>query len=523
MLALSLCAALLAAAPAPSWKEAALSNDDRARSELLARLRAKGLPGLYAVQDLVAGAPDDATRARAIRALGELDNPAAEWALRAELRRPSPAVAAAAVRAAAKLGLRALERPVAARVGDPDPDLCAALVEAGPLFPAVLEAARAAIEDPGSPARRLAGLRIARGAGLPLPAGDARRLAADPSPEIRLLASEALEASDAGAAEAALEPLAALPGPLGDSALAEIARLGRPEGLARLEALAKGPDPALASRAAAALGGSLPGLPRLLALRGRSPTLGAAVDAALATHPPASAELAALLCGQDDRAAEEAAALLAARPDGVEPLDRCLQTASPAASRCALALADSPLGATRFAQALDSVDAKVRAIAAWALASTKRRPTVSALGSLAVDPAPAVRVAAALGLGRLGADGVPLLRSLLGDRDGEVRAAAAEPLTEILPPAELATLCARSASDDAVRPHLFGALPKLPHAAALLLLLAELQRGSAVERRRAIDLLAHDDDPKAYDALMQVASRDPDPATRQKAAEILGN
>jgi HEAT repeat protein len=161
-LALPILAVLLAApaTPTPSWKADALSDDASVRAPVVARMRAKGRPGLYAIQDL--------DRARAIRALAELGDPAAEWALFLELRRPEPPVAAAAIRAVTALRLETLGKPVAARVGDPDPDLCAALGQAAAMVPAVAAAARQALAN-AAPEAQLSGLEVLVAAGLQTP------------------------------------------------------------------------------------------------------------------------------------------------------------------------------------------------------------------------------------------------------------------------------------------------------------------------------------------------------------------
>ncbi|MHB1844585.1 MAG: HEAT repeat domain-containing protein, partial [Deltaproteobacteria bacterium] len=249
--------------------------------------------------------------------------------------------------------------------------------------------------------------------------------------------------------------------------------------------------------------------------------------AALLAAAPApirsSSELLAQAEGDDVTASRAAIDALASRPDGVPLLDRCLRELGSASARCALGLANARPTPAAFTVALESVEPRTRALAAWALASSTEAPSLDALSGLAVDPAPAVRAAAALGLGRLGAAAVPILRTLVDDRDPAVRSAAAEPLAEILSPDELAALATRTADDDAVRPRLMTALPRLPRPAALGLLLAGLRHGSADERRQAIEQLARFDDPRAFDALMQVASRDPDATTRRRASELLGN
>ncbi len=503
---------------APSWKAELLSDDAAVRAPALARLRAKGRPGLYALQDLVARAAEPNERAKAVRALGALGNPDAEWALRGELKQP-PVVAAAAVRAVVALRLTRLRNLVVARVGEADPDLAAALGESAALFPAVTDAARALLSD-ARPVAQLAGLRILSAAGEIPSEADARRLAASPLPEAALLAAELLAPSDPQAAEAVYAQLAVGPEPLAARAARDLVKLGTPGSLAALEALAR--TPGSAERAVAALAASPQGLTHLLVLRAADPSLQAIVDRSLAGHPPAVADLRVVVSAADDRASRMAVALLAGREDGVAALDACLRAQGPDARRCATGLT-GPLAAKVLERALDSVDEQVRALAAWARASADEKPCLDALGPLAVDPSPSVRAAAALGLGRLGPAGVPLLRVLVHDRVDRVRSAAAGQLAEILPGGELAELVRRTVDDDAIRPELLPALARLPSDAAVTLLIEDLRRGNVAERRQAVAQLARFNDPRAYDALMEIASRDPDADARRMAARILGN
>ncbi len=509
-------------ASASGWKADILSDDPAVRGSVVARLHAKGRPGLFAVQDLVTHAPDLEARVRAVRALGELGDPDAEWALRAELRRPEPEVVAAAARAAAALRLDGLSKLLAARVGDPDAGLCAALGAAVSVFPSVAAAAHAAAANT-SPQIQLAGLRVLAGAGVPVTADEARAALRSPLPEARLIAAQALAPIDPAASDAALEGLAVVTDPVGAEAAMRMARLGRPGLLRDLERLAAGKSAMLATRAIDALAGSPTGLAALLRLRAETPALAAEVDRAFGRRPPTTADLLAVLGDGGLDAAESAGKLLSTRADGLAALGHCLETLSPGADRCATGLAGGPGGAAVLDRALGSVDANVRRLAAWAIASSPIAPPLRVLSGLSLDPAPAVRAAAALGLGRRGAEGKPLLSVLVEDPDHEVRAAAAEQLAELLGPDELVRLVARSLDDDAVRPALIPALARLPSHAALSLILAELRRGNSVERRMAVEELSRFNDPAAFDALMQVASRDPDPGTRRRAAEILGN
>ncbi|MHB8419976.1 MAG: HEAT repeat domain-containing protein [Myxococcales bacterium] len=512
-------AVLALALASPSWQAQVLSDDAAVRAPALAHLSAKGRPGLYAIQDLVARAPGAADRARAIRALGELGDADAEWALRAELRQTDPTVAAAAVRAAARLRLARLHGPVAARVGDPDPTVCDALGFAAGTFPEIVDAARAALAGT-EPTAALAGLRILAAAGTAIPAADAQRLLGSPLPEASLLAAEVLAPTDAAAAEAVEAKLAAGPEPLGGRAALDLARLGSPDALAALEALARGSG--TAERAVGALAATPRGLVSLLALRGRESELGPLIDRVFASRPPAIADLLAVVHAADDRTARAAVALLSGRPEGVAALDACLRQLGSDAERCALGLT-APSAAPVLKRALDSVDDRVRALAAWACASSDGKPMLEALAPLAVDPSASVRAAAALGLGRLGAEGTALLRTLVHDPSDRVRSAAAGQLAEILPDAELAELVRGTLDDAAVRPQLLPALARLPAGAAVTLLIESLRRGTPAERRQAVTQLARFNDPRAYEALMQVASRDPDTDARRLATQILGN
>jgi HEAT repeat protein len=518
-LALPILAVLLAApaTPTPSWKADALSDDASVRAPVVARMRAKGRPGLYAIQDLVTSQTVPADRARAIRALAELGDPAAEWALFLELRRPEPPVAAAAIRAVTALRLETLGKPVAARVGDPDPDLCAALGQAAAMVPAVAAAARQALAN-AAPEAQLSGLEVLVAAGLPIPSADAHRLVASPLPAVRLIAAGALEPE---AAEPVYEALAVEPGALGDRAALDLAKLGTPVAINALSTMAgKG---VATKRAIAGLASTPTGLVALLGLRDQSASLADEIDARFARQPPATADLLAVGQGPQGPAARSALHLLATRADGVRALDGCLRALGDHADRCAAGLAATPEAAETLARALDSVDAHVRAVAAGAIASASEKPKLGTLASLAADPETDVRAAAVLGLGRLGQEGFPLLQALVCDPNDEVRAAAAEQLARQLPAEALATLVARTVEDDAVRPHLLSALVRLPAAAAEQLLFAELRRGKPDERRQAVKQLARFNDPRALDVLMTVASRDPDADTRTVAAQALGN
>ncbi|HUB10263.1 MAG TPA: hypothetical protein VMB50_24880, partial [Myxococcales bacterium] len=290
---------------ASSWQANVLSDDPAVRASELAHFRAKGRAGLYALQDLVNRAADPAERARAIRALGELGNPDAEWALYLELKQSTPGVAAAAIRAVTALRLVKLQSAVAAHVGDPNENLTAALGESAELFPKVIEAARSRLVEP-RPEAQLAALRIFAAAHAAVPESDARRLLASPRPEISLLAAEALAATDAAAAEAVEAKLAAGPDPLGSRAAFDLAKLGTPEASEALEALAR--TPACPERAVTALASTAGALPVLISLRANESSLRPLIDRTLSRHPPAVAVLLAVAGGSDDGMAAAAVA-----------------------------------------------------------------------------------------------------------------------------------------------------------------------------------------------------------------------
>jgi HEAT repeat protein len=515
LLALSLLAA------APGWKGEVLSDDPAIRAPALARLHEKGRSGLYALQDLVEKSADDAEHARALRALGELGDPAAEWELLLQLRQPSPHVLAAVVGAAARLRLPNLAHQIAEKVGNPDAELCAALGEAAKIFPAVAEKARAALSSK-QPDEQLAGARILVAAGLPLNADIAKQLIGSANPDLRFAAAVALQSGDP---DAAIDALAALAGsPHEAEAVALLGKLSTPHALERLQALAA--DPAHAQVAIAALAGSPGGMRLLLTKRAAAdlPTAQAtAIDAALNAQPHAPEWLLKLLGDPDDTVARAAAVRLCARPAGLAALARCVETQSSAAPRCAAGLAGSANATVEVARALQSPEPAVRLLMLGAIRAAAQSPTLDELTPLAVDPSDDVRVALPAAVGRLDAAGLPLLQAMVKDVSPAVRQAAATELVRLLPEDKLRAFAAAGLKDSAVRSAVLSAVSRLATADALRLLIADLGAPDAKERRQVMSMLAHYNTPEATQALMDSAAKDADPLLREYALTLLGN
>ncbi len=505
----------------PAWRAEILSDDPQVRSTALAKLRARGRTGLYLVQDVVEKAADSKERALAIRALGELGDPVAEWELRLQLKQPSPHVRSAVVEAATRLHLQGLTRTLAEQVGDPDPELCSSLGAAAKLFPPIAAHARTALgSEKGD--EQLAGLRVLGAAGLPLEDDVARKLVGSTRPEVRLAAAVALAARDP---DASVDVLAGLiPGPEETHAIEALGKLATPHAFQRLQALVG--QPTRAQAALTAIASSAAG-ERVLLWRRSAAGLpkgdAAAIDAALDGQPHTPEWLVKLLSDPDETLAQAAAARLAAHPDGVTALSHCLEALSPEAKRCAAGLAGSPLAAAEVKHALRSSEAHVRLLMVGALATAAATPSLEVLAPLANDSSEDVRATLAAALGRLEAGGIPLLSSLARDGDPGVRKAAATELVRLLPADQLHAFATEALTDPPVRSAVLSAAARLSTADAVHLLIADLSAPEAPERRQAMTLLARYHAPEATNALMDSAAKDTDPVLREYALTLLGN
>jgi HEAT repeat protein len=482
-------------------------------------LHAKGKPGLYAVQDLVEKAQDDAEHARALRALGELGDPEAEWELHLQLKQTSPHVLAAVITAATQLHLDKLTKGVAEKVGNPDPELCAALGAAVATFPDVAEQARQALDDAEGD-RQLSGLRILTAANIPVDQAQARKLITSPSPEVRFFAGSALAPSDPETATSVLAQF--LDGPQAQAAIVALGKIGCPSALNALLSLIgkEQQTPALNALATSDAG------VRVL-LKKRSITLVQeqvqAIDAALNAQPTTPDLLVALLGDENGSLAKQAAELLGQQPAGVAALARCLDALAPQTPLCASGLAGSPLAGDQVKLELRSLDARVRAAMATGLGVQGPIPERELLAPLARDRSPAVRAAVTLPLGRLQSDGVPLLTILVRDSEPSVRTAAAAQLIRKVSGAALHLLVAEAVGDAAIRPDLLEVAEQLPGRDALRLLLASAGSDNRQERRTALALLARRHEPEAVHALMDRAAQDSDPELREYALTLLAN
>lgn len=519
---LALLSLLLAA---PGWHDSALSDDPAVRAPTLAHLHAKGLPGLYAVQDLVDKSSDPEQRARAVRALGELGDRGAEWALRLELKQTDPRVLAADIRAIAALQLQTLSRPVAEKVGDPDPGLCAALGQAAAVLPDIAEAARTAVAGTDEQ-QQLAGLRILEAAQLPVAEDLLRKLTHGSAVPLRLAASLALGRIDpASGVEALAQVLDQAPaGPDADAAIAALGKLASPPAMTLLQSLMLRGDNAQA--AVTALASTNDGA-RVLLRRRIAETVPAviesAVDAALAGQPKLAELLLSLVADPDVSLAEAAAARLGQRPDGVEALVHCLQQLVPEANRCAAGLAASELGAAAVGRALQSLDGNVRALMVQGLGRAPKPTPLEVLAPLTSDPSADVRLALTVPLGRLEAAGLPALETLMHDAQPAVRTAAATQLVVELPADRLRALVAEAVSDPAIRSPVLSASVRLPSEDAIRVLVASLGDPNARERRAALTNLARYHGTQAVNAMMDSAAHDTDPALRDYALTLLAN
>lgn len=153
------------------------------------------------------------------------------------------------------------------------------------------------------------------------------------------------------------------------------------------------------------------------------------------------------------------------------------------------------------------------------------------LGDLTRSPLQAVRLKAARALGEVDARGAEdILARVLGDRDAEVRVAAAESLAlraEVVPDATLSALEAalRGGRRELVLPAAFGlAVRKRPEAFQPLLLVAKA--GEPAEQERAVLALGALGDRRALEQLLPLLDPAPDDqvalALRPAAAEALG-
>ncbi len=490
------------------------------RATALSHLHAKGRAGLYSIQNLVETSADSDERVRAVRALGELGDPEAEWELRIQLKQASPHVVAAAVHAMQLLRLQGVAHAVAERVGDPDSELCEALGEAARFYPAVAESAREALD--GDESRQLAGLRVLNAAGLPLPAGVASRLTTSPLAEVRLAAAESLGPTDPEAAEKTMAEL--LSGPLSDEAVGALGRLGTPKALALLESLLERAQPA--PTLLAALAKSAPGdrilIKRRVSLQADA-KLAVAIDAAIEVQPHTPALLSELLSDADDSVANSAAGHLGQHPSGVAALQTCLDRLAPQAPHCAIGLAGSPAASAEVRRALENLDPAIRALMLAGLGETSQLPFLALLSQMTADPSPEVRVALAASAGRAGARGIEILSTLVHDSQAAVRTAAAHELVSVLPVDGLKKLASEAVGDPAIRGAMFSALGRLPLKDGIRLIRASLQDPDAPERKQAVLALAQIRDPEAVNMLMDTAASETDPALRELAYSMLAN
>ncbi len=511
---------LLLLASVPSWRAEVLSDSPEVRSAALAHLHAKGRAGLYAIQNLVETSTDDADRVRALRALGELRDPEAEWELRAQLKQASPHVVAAAVHAMRVLRLPGVAHALAEKVGDPDAELCEALGDAARFYPAIAESARTALE--GDESRQLAGLRVLNAAGLALPPAVASRLVASPLAEVRLAAAESLGSSDPEAAMKVVIDL--LPGPLADEATDALGRMATPRALVALKGLLDAPQPAthvLTALARSAAGERI--LIRRRASLQAEAALAVAIDAAIEAQPRTPDLLLELLSDSDDVVANSAALHLGQHAAGVAALQTCLEHLAPQASHCAIGLAGSPGASAQVQRAFQSLDPAIRALMVAGLGETSSQPFLAALTQMTSDPSPDVRVALAGAAGRLGRRGSDILMTLVHDGQANVRTAAAHELVSDLPVDGLRSLAAEAVGDPALRAPLFSVLPRLPIKDAIRLVRASLQDPSVPERRQAMLAMAQFRDVEAVNALMDSAASETDPALRELAYSMLAN
>jgi HEAT repeat protein len=507
-------------AAAPTWRAEVLSDAPEVRSVAIAHLHAKGRAGLYAIQNLVETSTDDADRVRAVRALGELRDPEAEWELRIQLKQPSPHVVAAAVHAVQLLKLPGVAHAVAEKVGDPDAELCEALGEAARLYPAIAENAQVALD--GDESRQLAGLRVLNAAGLTIPSIVASRLATSPLAEVRLAAAESLRASDPDAAMKIVVDL--LPGPLADEAVDALGRIATPKAMLLLKDLLEQQQPTthvLTALARSAAGERIL-IKRRAALQAEV-ALAVAIDAAIEAQPRTPDLLHELLSDSDDVVANTAALHLGQHPAGVAALQTCLEHLAPEASHCAVGLAGSPGASAEVERALQSLDPGVRALMVAALGETSNKPFLAVLVQMTTDPSPDVRVALATCAGRLGPRGSEILMTLVHDGQPNVRTAAARELVADLPVEGLKLLASEAVGDPALRVPLFAVLGRLPIKDALHLVRASLQDPSVPERRQAMLAMAQFRDVEAVNVLMDSAAKETDPGLRELAYSMLAN
>jgi len=504
----------------PSWRAEVLSDAPEVRSAALAHLHAKGRAGLYAIQNLVEASTDTADRVRAVRALGELKDPEAEWELRLQLKQASPHVVAAAVHAMQLLRLPGVAHALADKVGDPDAELCEALGEAARLYPVIAESAQVALD--GDESRQLAGLRVLNAAGSTIPMIVANRLATSPLAEVRLAAAESLRASDPEAAIKIMVEL--LPGPLADEAVDALGRIATPKALLLLKGLLDLPQPT--TRVLSALARSADG-ERILIRRRASlqadAALAVAIDAAIEAQARTPDLLAELLADSDDVVANTAALHLAQHPAGVAALQTCLDHLAPQASHCAVGLAGSPGASAEVERALQSLDPAIRALMVAGLGETSNQPFLALLAQMTADPSPDVRVALATTAGRLGPRGIDILMALVHDGQASVRTAAARELVSDLPVEGLRTLASEAVGDPALRGPLFAVIGRLPIKDGIRLVRASLQDPSVPERRQAMLAMAQFRDVEAVNALMDSAATETDPALRELAYSMLAN
>ena len=222
----------------PPWRDAVLSDVPDVRAKALAHLHELGRSGLYSLQDLVGKSTEVYERARFVRALGELGDPAAEWQLRLELRQPSAHVKAAAVRAISQLKLAALQKPIVELVGTPDPELCEALGLAAADFPAILDRARADLASSDTDTQ-LGGLRTLNAAGAAIALSEAKRFSESAQPELQLAAAVALGKVGPEASTPVLQKL--LEGPVANAAIEAAGKIDTPAAIAMLSRLLSTP------------------------------------------------------------------------------------------------------------------------------------------------------------------------------------------------------------------------------------------------------------------------------------------
>lgn len=357
----------------------------------------KRLPGSEAAQARRLKEGNDAERARAVRALGELKTPAACAALRPALADPLPALRAEAARLlvwAGDEGVGPLLRPLLK-----DPDASVRLAALGGLSNLRVRDAWDDIPplagDPDHNVRRAVLSLIAR---WQEPRGAKIVLDALRRPEDAFPFAGAIEAADAlELADARPLLLDLLPGPSGEQAARAVAAIGAGPVEAKLLELARGPDAVARRHALSALVGT------------RSP---AAVEAFLAAlGDPATAEAA--ITGLARARSPETLAGFRKALKIPELRARALQAMSESLDPAVLPLA---------AEALEDVDPEVVRAALKVVERGRSAEALPALGKLLTSASAELAHDAAGALWRIeGARARPALLKLTGHEDPRVR------------------------------------------------------------------------------------------------------